>query len=117
MPRILDWWVELRLRHAVLLGMSVLLGLLVLCAVIVHFVEGWSWVDAFYFAMASLTTVGYGDLVAKHELTKIFLIFWLPIGIGVGLTVLAGIGTKLLEVERRHLERREQSRSSRTSED
>src|SRR5439155_753950 len=45
-----------------------------------------------------------GDLIPKHEATKIFLIFYLPIGIGVGFTVLASIGAKLIAAQRIRLE-------------
>ncbi len=81
------------------------MGLIALCAVFVHVEEGWGWVDAFYFAVASITTVGYGDLVPHQESTKLFLIVYLPVGIGVALTVLATMGTKFLDYQRRRLER------------
>ena len=58
-------------------------GLLVGGAVFYHRVEGWSWVDAFYFCVISLTTVGYGDLSPATPLGKIFTMFYLLIGLGV----------------------------------
>lgn len=33
--------------------------------------EGWSTVDAFYFTVSTMTTVGFGDLVPTHDLSKI----------------------------------------------
>jgi len=106
MSRILNWWLELSLRSTGGLGVSILVALMVWCAVFVHFEEGWSWVDAAYFTIVSTTTVGYGDLVPRNPATKIFLTFYLPVGIGVGFTVLASIGAKILEAQRRRLERR-----------
>jgi voltage-gated potassium channel len=105
MGRILNWWIQLQLQSAVVLGVVVLLGLLVLCTVFVHFEEGWNWVDAAYFAITSTTTVAYGDLIPTHEATKIFLIFYLPVGIGVGFTVLASIGAKVIAAQRASLMR------------
>lgn len=105
MGRLLTWWLHLRLESTVVLGISALLGLIALCAVFVHLEEGWGWIDSFYFAIVSITTVGYGDLVPRQEATKLFLIFYLPVGIGVALAVLASMGTKVLDVQRRRLER------------
>src|SRR6058998_2711197 len=104
MGRILNWWIQLQLQSAVVLGVVVLLALMVVCTVFVHFEEGWNWVDAAYFAIASTTTVSYGDLIPKHEATKVFLIFYLPIGVGVGFTVLASIGAKVIATQRIRLE-------------
>ena len=104
MGRILNWSIQLQLESAVILGVVVLVGLVGLCTMFVHFEEGWTWVDAAYFAITSTTTVSYGDLIPKHEATKIFLIFYLPIGIGVGFTVLASIGAKLIAAQRARLE-------------
>ena len=109
MGRILNWWIQLQLQSAVVLGVVVLVGLVVVCTMFVHFEEGWNWVDSAYFAIASTTTVSYGDLIPKHEATKVFLIFYLPIGVGVGFTVLASIGAKVIATQRASLERRRDS--------
>ena len=109
MGRILNWWIQLQLQSAVVLGVVVLVGLVVVCTLFVHFEEGWNWVDAAYFAIASTTTVSYGDLIPKHQATKVFLIFYLPIGVGVGFTVLASIGAKVIATQRASLERRRDS--------
>jgi len=72
-----------------------------------------NWVDAAYFAITSTTTVAYGDLIPTHEATKIFLIFYLPVGIGVGFTVLASIGAKVIAAQRASLLRTRDSRRQR----
>jgi hypothetical protein len=109
MGRILNWWIQLQLQSAVVLGVVVLVGLVIVCTLFVHFEEGWNWVDAAYFAITSTTTVAYGDLIPTQEATKIFLIFYLPVGIGVGFTVLASIGAKVIATQRASLERRRES--------
>ena len=104
MGRIIDWWFDRELGNTVILGSTVLFVLLVAGAAFVHEVEGWGWVDSAYFIVTAVTTLG-SNLVPQHEITKIFLIVWLPVAIGVGLTVLASVGATFLESQRRRLER------------
>lgn len=64
-----------------------------------HF-EGWTFDEAIYYAFVSLTTIGFGDLVAGQEfenrgvyytLYKVFLIVWLLFGLGYLFMVLGFI--------------------------
>lgn len=46
-------------------------------------IEGWNWVDAFYFTGITVTTVGYGDLVPTHDISKISTVFFAMAGAGI----------------------------------
>lgn len=48
-----------------------------------HFVEGWNWIDATYFSIITLTTVGYGDFTPQTDLGKIFTVFYIITGLGL----------------------------------
>lgn len=52
-------------------------------SVVYHYLEGWSWIDAIYFSVITLTTVGYGDFSPQTSEGKIFTIFYIIIGIGI----------------------------------
>ena len=52
-------------------------------AVVFRFLEGWSLIDSFYFAVVSMATVGYGDLSPKTTAGKLFTIAFLVVGIGI----------------------------------
>jgi voltage-gated potassium channel len=45
--------------------------------------EGWSIVNAFYFSVTTLTTVGYGDLSPTTTLSKLFTVVYIFIGLSI----------------------------------
>jgi hypothetical protein len=59
-------------------------------------VEGWRLLDALYFTVITLTTIGYGDFAPKTDAGKIFTIFYIFVGLGLisGFIVLVGERTK-----------------------
>jgi len=61
-------------------------------------VEGWSWIDAFYFCVVTLGTVGYGDITPTTDIGKLFTSGYIIVGLGIigGFFATAG---QLLHVE------------------
>jgi voltage-gated potassium channel len=56
---------------------------LTLGTVFYHFVEHLTWLDAYYFSVITLTTVGYGDITPHTAAGKIFTTFYVMFGIGI----------------------------------
>ncbi|MGB5051365.1 MAG: potassium channel family protein, partial [Caldilineaceae bacterium] len=48
-----------------------------------HSVEGMGWIDAFYFCVITLTTVGYGDLSPQTPVGKLFTVIYIFVGLGL----------------------------------
>ncbi len=68
----------------------VVFALLVSGSLFYHFVEGWRYLDALYFSVTTLTTVG-SPIIPYHDVSKIFTIIYLLVGIGVMLSFLARV--------------------------
>lgn len=48
-----------------------------------RFVEGWSWLDAYFFTVVTISTVGYGELVPATAIGKIGTTVLIFTGLGV----------------------------------
>ncbi len=69
------------------------IAILIIGTVTYHYLEDWSWLDAFYFSFITLTTIGFGDFAPKTDYGKIFTIIYITIGVGI---ILAFVNTLYL---------------------
>jgi len=78
----LDVLLDPRTRPVLIyVGIILLIG-----AGLYHWLEGWDWIDSFYFVVITLTTIGYGDFTPTTPLTKLITIFYGINGVIVLLT-------------------------------
>ena len=56
---------------------------IILGTLVYHYFEGWSWLDALYFCVVTLATVGYGDFTPTTPFTKLFTMLYILNGIGI----------------------------------
>jgi len=79
------------------------LGLLTLATILFRWLEGWSWVDAAFFALTTISTVGYGNLVPATTAGKIVTMAFILIGLGVFVAATSAVAEAILQ--RRERER------------
>ncbi|MCE8005669.1 potassium channel family protein [Aestuariivita sp.] len=69
-----------------------------------RFVEGWSWLDAYFFTVVTLSTVGYGSLVPATALGKIGTTVLIFVGLGVFAVAIQQFGYYALRKREAHTE-------------
>ena len=74
-------------------------------------VEGWSVIDALYFSVMTMSTIGYGDFTPTTTFSKIFTIIFAVLSIGVFVAVVSKIVTIIL-AEKKASKERKQNKSS-----
>ena len=88
------------LRQPEVQGVAQLALSLILIATIFYWlVEGWSLLDAAYFAVVTIATVGYGDLAPHTTLGKIFTIGYIVSGIGIFVAAVTALAQATLRAD------------------
>lgn len=75
-------------------------ALIAIASLFYRFVEGWSLLDAVYFSVMTIATVGYGDLAPQTDLGKIFTIGYIFIGLGLFVSAATSIANGIIRSNR-----------------
>ena len=81
------------------------LSLLVVGTWVFHRVEGWSYLDSFYFSAISLATVGYGDFTPTTAAGKLLTVFYVFAGFGLLVALLTLFANALIQSARESQEK------------
>ena len=68
-----------------------------LASVFYWWVEGWHPVDAVYFSVMTVATVGYGDFSPHTTLGKLFTIFYVLCGLGLFVAAATAVADSVLQ--------------------
>ncbi len=78
-----------------------LLALMVIGVLGFHFLEGWTYFDAFYMVLTTVTSIGYGEIHPLTRVGRLFNSFVIITGVALVLLFLGGASRTLLEFELR----------------
>ena len=87
-----DVWADTRVRSLLLFTLS-MIGL---ATVTFWYLEGWSLLDAAFFSVVTISTVGYGENVPQTVLGKIFAMFYILVGLGVFVAAVTAVAEAML---------------------
>lgn len=97
---------------------STLLGIILGGTVFYRVVEGWTWIDAYFFTVVTLSTVGYGNLVPATAMGKIGTTVLIFAGLGVFAIAIQQLGNlAILQRKKRLAERRKQLGTTQSEDD
>lgn len=97
---------DIEFRVLLLMLLTLLAGAIVFYTQI----ERWSFIDALYFSVMTMSTVGYGDLAPTTEISKLFTIVFTMLSIGIFAAVVTKIVVITLERKKqRHKNRNQKS--------
>jgi voltage-gated potassium channel len=77
-------------------ALSALIILIVIGTFCYHFLEHWSFITSLYFVVATLSTVGYGDVHPTNDITRLFTIFFILFGVGIAAAAITTIGSRYI---------------------
>jgi voltage-gated potassium channel Kch len=80
-------------------GTQLIVTLIVIGTVFYRTVEGWSWLDAVYFSVVTIATVGYGDIAPQTAIGKIFTIGYIFSGIGIFVAAVTALAQATLRAK------------------
>lgn len=66
--------------HTIIISLG---GVIALGTVFFHLVEGWTWLESYFFTVITISTVGYGSLVPVTPLGMIGTTVFIFVGLGV----------------------------------
>ena len=84
-------------KIGILAAASVLTGLIAIGTVTYKYLEGWTWIQSFYFSVVTITTVGYGDLYPTTDVTRLLTALYILLGVAIALACLHIIGRRYIE--------------------
>jgi len=87
-----DVWLDTRVRGILIFAFS----MIAVATLTFWLLEGWSLLDAAFFSVVTISTVGYGELVPQTVLGKLFAMFYILVGLGVFVAAATAVADALL---------------------
>uniref|UniRef100_A0A915IER5 Potassium channel domain-containing protein n=1 Tax=Romanomermis culicivorax TaxID=13658 RepID=A0A915IER5_ROMCU len=77
--------------------LSILVGYMLLGALLISYLESWTFFDGFYFAFISLTTIGFGDYVPENQSYYMFDMLYIFFGLAITTMCIDLVGAQYIE--------------------
>jgi hypothetical protein len=99
---LVDIFSDVKVRGLLLFTMS----LIALATILFWWIEGWPWIDAAFFAITTISTIGYGNITPVTTAGKLVTMGYIMLGLGVFVATTSAVAEALVR-------RREQAQTKR----
>lgn len=99
-------------KHAYRYLVAIALITVMTGTIVYHIVEKLTWVNAYYFSVVTLTTVGYGDIVPHTNFGKIFTTFYIFVGVGIVTTFISATARRRAHIMKARQEKKVSTRKA-----
>jgi len=86
-----------KLKKEIIFAVAILFGWIIVGMLVFHGLESWTWIESLYFSVATISTVGYGDIVPTNDASRLFIVFYILIGVSIGIATLSLIGSQIVK--------------------
>ena len=97
MMMVVPKWVRLRRTYPRLFRVIKIVSMLTMTTIFgtvgLVLIEGWSFFDAAYMVVITLTTIGYGEVHPLSDSGRLFMMFFTIMGLGIGFYGVASLGS------------------------
>lgn len=76
---------------------STFVTLLLVGTVLFRALEDFTWIQAFYFSVTTMTTVGYGDLIPTNDFTRLVVAIYILLAVTLYVSLATYLGVYYLE--------------------
>ncbi|APZ54394.1 potassium channel family protein [Salipiger abyssi] len=91
-------------RLRILTLVATVLGIIAIGTVYFHLIEGWSWLDSYFFTVVTLSTVGYGNHIPVTVAGKIGTTVFILLGLGIFAVAVQQFGLFAMRKREEHTE-------------
>lgn len=84
---------------------SLLTGMILVGTITFYILEPFTWIQAFYFAVSTMSTVGYGDLVPSSDLTRLVVALYIMVSVSMYVSFITYLGVHILDVREKQLQK------------
>ncbi|WP_051213190.1 potassium channel family protein [Maritalea myrionectae] len=97
--------------------LTMTIAIILFATLIYMLIEGWGPIDALYFTVMTISTVGYGDITPETNLGKLFTVVYVISGMGIFVALVTRIANTMLRQSVDEFEKFEEAKARKAEQD
>ena len=101
---------EYKLAKSGSVALVVVLSWIIIGTLLFHEIESWTYAQSFYYSVATLTTVGYGDLTVTTDFNRIIAALYMLLGVTTTIGAFGYLGSNYIARKELRAQKRAEQR-------